>query len=97
MEESSAHLMPTRGPIPSHQLDRALSFVFVSMGYFCPEPALMRSPDVRAALPRMRQLAKDGQGSAIFQGLADVFERLTSINEAVRTEEQAKGIKRPLY
>lgn len=86
---------PLIGRPSSHRLDRALTFVSVSLLHFCPpDRYIAKDADTRDHLPAVLQLAKDGHGSAVFQGLADIYTRLVSINDAVREDERAKGIRR---
>ncbi|MBS0169425.1 MAG: hypothetical protein JSR62_03655 [Nitrospira sp.] len=89
--------MPQPQPrrVVEHQLSRATYFLAVSLVKFAPEETLIVVPGFReTTIPRLLALAESGKGSAIFQGLADVYRRLDSIDQAVREQEQRAGIVR---
>lgn len=89
--------MPQPQPrrVAEHQLSRAAYFLAVSLAKFAPKETPIVVPGFReATIPRLLALAESGEGSAIFQGLADVYRRLDSIDRVVREQEQQAGIVR---
>ncbi|HNA25589.1 MAG TPA: hypothetical protein PLI01_02265 [Nitrospira sp.] len=86
---------PQSRRVTEHQLSRATHFLAVSLVKFAPEETSIVVPGFRqTTIPHLLALAESGEGSAIFQGLADVYRRLDSIDQAVREQERLAGIVR---